>query len=61
MDLTVEEEIPATPTEDELRFRSYLIWQQEGRPFGDELEHWRRAKAQMNAKNEAEYQAYLRL
>jgi hypothetical protein len=41
--------------EEEIRLRSYLIWQQEGYPFGNELEHWDRAKAQIEAKREAAY------
>jgi len=61
MGLTPDEGIPPMSNEDELRLRSYLIWQQEGCPFGDELVHWQRAKVQMNAKSEAEYQAYLYL
>jgi hypothetical protein len=51
-------ELPRT-TEEDIRLRSYLIWQQEGCPLGDELKHWQRAKAQMEAKSEVEYQAYL--
>ena len=47
------------PPEEEIRRRSYLIWLQEGRPFGDELKHWQRAKAQIDAKKEAKYEAYL--
>lgn len=41
---------------EEIRLRSYLIWQQEGCPIGDDLEHWQRAKAQIEAKREAAYQ-----
>ena len=45
--------------EDEIRLRSYMIWQQEGCPQGVELQNWLRAKAQIEAKTEAAYQAYL--
>ena len=45
--------------EEEIRRRSYLIWLKEGRPFGDELKHWQRAKAEIEAKAEARYEAYL--
>ena len=44
---------------EEIRLRSYLIWQQEGSPFGSELKHWQRATAQLEAEQEGEYQAYL--
>lgn len=40
-------------SEDEIRMRSYLIWDREGRPEGKSEEHWRRAKAEL----EAEFQA----
>ncbi len=55
LECTVLTQLP----EEEIRLRSYLIWQQEGRPFGDELKHWQRAKAQIEAKTEAKYEAYL--
>ncbi|MGC9954834.1 MAG: DUF2934 domain-containing protein [Rhizomicrobium sp.] len=41
---------------EEIRLRSYLIWQQEGCPIGNDLEHWLRAKAQIEAKRDAAFQ-----
>jgi len=57
--MTLEEEIWPTTPEEEIRRRSYLIWQQEGRPFGRELKHWGRAKAELEARCEAQYEAFL--
>ena len=37
--------------ESEIRKRAYLIWETEGRPNGQHIEHWLRAKAQLD--NEA--------
>ena len=45
--------------EEAIRLRSYLIWQSEGCPAGNALKHWLDAKAEFEAKYEAEYQAYL--
>ncbi len=42
--------------EEEVRRRSYLIWKQSGCPFGDELKHWSRAKAQIEAKDDVAFQ-----
>jgi len=42
---------------EEIRLRSYLIWQQEGCPDGAALRNWLRAKAQIEAEREAAYQA----
>ena len=41
--------MPATYSiaEDEIRLRSYLIWEREGRAPGKEVEHWLRAKAEL--------------
>ncbi|MGB8364463.1 MAG: DUF2934 domain-containing protein [Rhizomicrobium sp.] len=36
--------------EDLIRQRSYLIWQREGCPHGNALEHWFRAKAELEAE-----------
>ena len=47
-------EKPMIP-EQTIRLRSYLIWQQAGYPDGRALEHWLRAKAEL----EAEYMASL--
>jgi hypothetical protein len=35
-------------SEEEIRLRSYLIWQREGCPEGHSLDHWLRAKAELN-------------
>jgi len=45
------------PSEDEIRIRSYLIWEREGRPEGKAGEHWLRAKAELDAEFEAEWRA----
>ena len=44
---------------EEIRLRSYLIWEQEGCPFGAALRYWLRAEAQIDAEREAAYQAIL--
>jgi hypothetical protein len=36
--------------EDAIRQRSYLIWEREGCPEGKADEHWRRAKAELEAE-----------
>jgi len=33
--------------ENDIRLRSYLIWEREGRMPGKEIEHWLRAKAEL--------------
>jgi hypothetical protein len=38
-------------SEDAIRSRSFLIWQQEGCPDGKALEHWTYAKAQLEAEH----------
>lgn len=37
--------------EEAIRLRSYLIWQSEGCPDGQALEHWLRAKAELEAES----------
>ncbi|RIK93712.1 MAG: DUF2934 domain-containing protein [Proteobacteria bacterium] len=37
-------------TEEEVRLRSYFIWEREGRPLGRSWEHWFRAKEELNAE-----------
>jgi len=39
--------------DDAIRLRSYLIWQQEGRPAGRELANWLCAKAELEAEAHA--------
>jgi len=41
------------PTDEAIRERSYLIWESEGRPSGKELEHWVRAKRELEGKTPA--------
>ncbi len=36
-------------TEEDIRARAYEIWEGEGRPEGQHLEHWRRAKDEVAA------------
>ena len=35
------------PKDDQIRERAYLIWVNEGRPHGRELDHWLRAKREL--------------
>lgn len=37
---------------EEIRRRSYLLWESEGRPEGRSAEHWQRAKADVEAEIE---------
>lgn len=46
-----------TPSEEEIRIRSYLIWEREGRPNGKDREHWLKAKAELDAEFEANWRA----
>jgi hypothetical protein len=42
-----------TPREQDLRriqLRAYQIWEQEGRPEGRQLEHWRQAEQQIEVE-----------
>jgi hypothetical protein len=34
-----------------IRERAYFIWEQEGRPEGRHLEHWRRARAHIDEED----------
>ena len=36
-----------------IRERAYAIWEEEGRPDGKHLEHWRRAEDEINSAVEA--------
>lgn len=38
------------PAEEDIRLRSYQIWEREGRPAGCAQEHWDRAKAELEAE-----------
>lgn len=46
-----------TPSEEEIRTRSYLIWEREGCLNGKSEEYWQRAKAELEAELEANWQA----
>ncbi len=37
-------------TESDVRTRSYLIWEREGRPDGRQLDHWLKAQAELKAE-----------
>lgn len=39
-------------SEEAMRQRSYEIWQREGRPEGRALEHWLRAKAELECEQQ---------
>ena len=48
------QQIPTIPDE-EIRLRSYLIWQDEGCPNGAELAHWLRAKAELESECDSKF------
>lgn len=35
------------PSEDQVRERAYQLWEQSGRPHGQELDHWLSAEAEL--------------
>jgi hypothetical protein len=43
-------------TEETIRFRSYAIWQREGRPDGKDVEHWLRAIEELAREQRAALQ-----
>jgi len=45
------------PSEDEIRTRSYLLWEREGRQDGKSAEYWQRAKAELETELEASWHA----
>ena len=47
------------PSDEEIRARSYMIWEREGRPEGKSEEHWQRARAELAAEFHAGCAAYL--
>jgi hypothetical protein len=55
-DIMPSEQQPS-PSEEEIRNRSYLIWEREGRPEGKSEEHWLRAKTELDAEFEANWHA----
>jgi hypothetical protein len=50
-------EAKATPSEEEIRNRSYLIWEREGCQDGKSQEYWLRAKSELEAELEANWHA----
>lgn len=46
-----------TPSEEEIRTRSYMIWEREGCLHGKSEEYWQRAKAELEAELESTWQA----
>ncbi len=44
--------VKTEPSEDEIRLRSYQIWEREGRPEGRAEAHWRLAKAELKVEME---------
>ncbi len=46
-----------TPSEEEIRTRSYLLWEREGKLHGKDREYWLRAKAELEAELEAAWHA----
>jgi len=40
---------PIAPSDDDVRFHAYLLWQREGRPEGRADEHWAAARAALDA------------
>ena len=46
-----------TPSQEDIRNRSYLLWEREGRQDGKSEEYWLRAKAELEAEMEATWHA----
>jgi hypothetical protein len=47
----------STPSEEEIRSRSYLIWEREGCQDGKSQEYWLRAKTELEVELEANWNA----
>jgi hypothetical protein len=45
------------PSEEQIRIRSYHLWESEGRQDGKSQEYWLRAKAELEAELEASWHA----
>ncbi|MBX7120910.1 MAG: DUF2934 domain-containing protein [Opitutaceae bacterium] len=39
--------VPRDPTEQEIQHAAYLMWVEEGRPDGRDLEHWHAAREKL--------------
>lgn len=46
-----------SPSEEQIRIRSYHLWEREGRQDGKSEEYWLRAKAELEAEFEAKWHA----
>ena len=42
-----EEEIRVAPSEDQIREKAYLLWEEAGRPEGNSVEFWIRAEVEL--------------
>jgi hypothetical protein len=36
--------MPDGPDEEAIRLTAYFLWEQDGRPFGKEMDYWRQAR-----------------
>jgi hypothetical protein len=43
----------ANPVDNDIRTRAYHIWEAEGRPGGREIDHWLKARAELENEVEA--------
>ena len=50
-------ETKTSPSEEEIRTRSYLLWEREGKQHGKDQEYWVKAKAELEAELEAAWHA----
>lgn len=41
----------ATPTHDDISLRAYRLWQDQGRPDGNDFEHWLEAERQLGEEH----------
>lgn len=41
------EQADSAPTQDEIRKKAYILWEEAGRPDGDGVEFWLRAEAEL--------------
>jgi len=46
-----------TPSDEQIRTRSYLLWEREGRQDGKSEEYWQRAKTELEVEMEAQWHA----
>lgn len=55
------EEKPGFPSSEEIAAAAHLIWEQEGRPNGRDLQHWLESEAQLLADRKQQAAASKRL